>query len=340
MVEDRELTRRMVCRMLSSLGFTVLQAADVPTAKQLLEQESVSLVLSDIRMPGPSGLELVDWLSQTGRIPQTAVVMVTAVDDTTTAVQAIQKGAYAYIFKPFSRSELLVQINGALRRRTLELAYQRTEQQLQAEIAEKTNEIRQAHEAIVMRLMAASEFRDNETGEHIRRLGLYAAEMVRGLGWSIEEQERIRLAAAMHDIGKIGIRDNILLKPGRLESEEWLTMKTHTVIGHELLQGSGIPLLDMAARIARSHHERWDGSGYPDGLSGESIPIEARIISIVDVYDALTHKRCYKEAWPESDAVAEMRRLAGTMFDPELLELFMSQLSVMRQIRQDHTDRR
>ena len=305
----------------------------------VLKQEPIELVLCDMQMPGPNGLALVDWLRQNGRIPQTAIMMVTAVSDSTTAVQALQKGAYAYIFKPFNRIELTVQVDGALRRRELELSHLRTEQQLQAEIRGKTEEIRQAHEEIVMRLMAASEFRDNETGQHIRRLGLYAAEMTRLLSWTPEEQDRIRLAAAMHDVGKIGIRDHILLKPGRLLADEWVTMKTHTSIGHEILSGSTIPVLDMAADIALSHHECWDGTGYPNGILGEDIPVEARIIAIVDVYDALTHARCYKAAWPEEEAIAEMRRLSGTRFDPELLALFVEHLPTMRQIRLDNADR-
>lgn len=337
-VEDDESIRRAVGRMLSLKGFTVLQACDVPEAIQILEKESIDLVLSDIQMPGPSGLELVDWLRTTGRIPQTVVVMVTAVSDNSTAVRALQKGAYAYVFKPFSRSELFVQIDGALRRRELELSHQRTEQQLQAQIRAKTNEIRYAHEEIVMRLMAASEFRDNETGQHIRRLGLYAAELARLLGWDETAQDRIRLAAAMHDVGKIGIRDDILLKPGRLDAEEWATMKTHARIGHEILSGSQIPVLETAAQIALRHHERWDGSGYPDGLSGLAIPIEARIITIVDVYDALTHVRCYKPAWPEADAITEMQRLSGAQFDPDLLALFINNLPTMRRIRLENAD--
>ena len=337
-VEDDESIRRAVGRMLSLKGFVVLQAGDVPEAIQILEKESVDLVLSDIQMPGPSGLDLVDWLRTTGRIPQTVVVMVTAVSDNSTAVRALQKGAYAYVFKPFSRSELFVQIDGALRRRELELSHQRTEQQLQAQIRAKTAEIRYAHEEIVMRLMAASEFRDNETGQHIRRLGLYAAALARLLGWEEAIQDRLRLAAAMHDVGKIGIPDHILLKPGRLDAQEWETMKTHTRIGHQILSGSQIPVLEMAAQIALRHHERWDGSGYPDGLSEHEIPIEARIITVVDVYDALTHVRCYKPAWPEEDAILEMKRLSGAHFDPDLLALFIDNLPMMRQIRLENAD--
>jgi putative two-component system response regulator len=337
-VEDEEVIRRAVCRLLASRGFSVLSAPDVHHAIEILKQESVSLVLSDIQMPGPSGLDLVDWIRESGRMPQTAVVMVTGVDDNTTAIQALKKGAYAYVFKPFSRSELFIQIDAALRRRELELASQRTEQELQAEIRAKTAEIRHAHEEIVMRLMAASEFRDNETGKHIRRLGLYAAELARLLGWSEEEQDRIRLAAAMHDVGKIGIPDHILLKPGGLGAEEWRTMKEHTRIGHQILTGSAIPVLEMASRIALSHHERWNGSGYPDGSAGADIAIEARIIALVDVYDALTHARCYKPAWPEEDAVAEMKRLSGVQFDPELLALFLDNLPAMRRIRLENAD--
>jgi putative two-component system response regulator len=181
--------------------------------------------------------------------------------------------------------------------------------------------------------MAAAQFRDNETGAHVRRIGQYSARMATLLGWSKEETDNIRLAAPMHDVGKIGIPDAVLLKPGALTPEEWVIMRSHSTIGGDLLRGSGIPSLDIASRIAAGHHEKVDGSGYPLGLKGNDIPIEARIVAIVDVYDALTHARCYKPAWEESRALETMIASSGTHFDAELLSLFVNDLSAMREIR-------
>lgn len=338
-VDDKPRLRRAMHQLLSGNGYACVEAGSVSEAITLLEAIPFALILSDICMPGGSGLKLVEHLRNEGLFPQTVIVMVTANDEVEVAVQALELGAYGYIFKPFQGRELLVQVANALRRRELELSHQRTEAQLTSLVRKKTEEIQRAHEEIVIRLTTAAEFRDNQTGQHIRRLGLYAAELGRLLGWSVTEQDRIRMAAAMHDVGKIGIRDHILLKPGKLTAEEWVTMKTHTTIGHYILSDSGIPVLEMADRIAWCHHERWDGSGYPGGLRGEDIPIEARVVAVVDVYDALCHARPYKKPWPEPDVIAMMQELRGKQFDPQLVDLFIDNLSTMRAIRLANAER-
>jgi response regulator RpfG family c-di-GMP phosphodiesterase len=213
-----------------------------------------------------------------------------------------------------------------------------TQEVLEAEVSKRTQEIRQREAEIAGRLIYASGFRDEETGAHIRRIGLYSAEMGRALGWTQMQIDDVEIAAPMHDLGKIGIPDRILKKPGELTEEEQTIMREHPTIGAKILEDSDISMIQMAADIAGAHHERWDGTGYPDGISGDSIPITARIVAIVDVYDALVHQRVYKEAWDEESALAEMREQSGKHFDPVLLELFFSRRETMRAIREQVKD--
>ncbi|NIB43656.1 HD domain-containing protein [Pseudomaricurvus alkylphenolicus] len=210
-----------------------------------------------------------------------------------------------------------------------------TEERLEQEMRKRTAQIREREEQIALRLLAAAGFRDEETGAHVRRIGMYSEAIAKHLGWPQDQVDQIRMAAPMHDIGKIGIPDYVLLKPGKLTKEEWSVMKRHAAIGAEMLANTGIPMMDMASDIARFHHERWDGTGYPDGLLGEAIPISCRITAIVDVYDALVHERVYKPAYDEPTALNMMRELAGNHLDPNLFEVFLELLPEIRRIRQE-----
>ncbi len=259
--------------------------------------------------------------------------MVTSSSDVSIAVEALTCGAYGYVIKPFRMDEILIQVDNALRRRDLEIAYRDREATLQQRVRQATGALRKTQEEVVFRLVAAAGYRDNETGAHIRRIGLYSAQLARLLYWNQDLVDTIRLAAPMHDVGKIGIPDRILQKPGKLDPDEWSVMQTHSALGEELLKGSDIPSLMMASRIARSHHERWNGTGYPDQLAGEGIPVEARIVGLVDVYDALTHARCYKPAWPEEKALALIEEEAGQHFDPTLAQLFIDHHREIQSIR-------
>ena len=207
---------------------------------------------------------------------------------------------------------------------------------LEQEVRRKTKEIREREEEIALRLICAADTRDDgETGSHIRRLGLYSELLASKLGWNEKECEEIRIAAPMHDIGKIGIPDHILKKPAKLTKKEFEIMKTHSVIGGRILSNSSSPLVQMARDISLGHHEKWDGSGYPDGISGEDIPICARIVAIVDVFDALIHKRVYKNEMSIEDAIKIMEKDRGTHFDPNLFDLFIENLDEMSQISHD-----
>jgi HD domain len=208
-----------------------------------------------------------------------------------------------------------------------------SEEALEREVQKRTQSIQQREEEIAIRLLGAAGTRDEETGSHVRRIGLYSAALGEALGWDSARAANIRVAAPMHDIGKIGIPDAILLKPGRLTDDEFKIMRQHTVIGARMLGGSDIPLLNMGREIALCHHEKWDGSGYPNGLKGEEIPIAARIVAIVDVYDAMVHRRVYKTAIPEPEVLSTMARASGHHFDPVLFKVFIGILPLIRQIR-------
>ena len=335
-VDDLPIVRLSLRRILAKAGYRCREAGDVPQALAALDEEPADLVLCDIQMPGASGLDLVRMLRP--RIPDTSVLMVSSSEDTETALECLQQGAFGYVLKPFQPREILVQVNGALRRRLLEIAFRDREAQLAQKVREQTEEIRNSREEIAFRLIAASEHRDHETGMHVRRIGLFAAELARLVGWDEEAVETIRAAAPMHDIGKIGVPDAILQKPGSLTDGEWVEMKRHTSMGAAILKGSTVPFIRMGARIAIGHHERWDGQGYPNGLAGEQIPLEARITSLVDVYDALSNRRHYKDPWPEDQVVAFLRRNRDTQFDPVLLDLFLGHLDRFRAILEGNPD--
>ena len=337
-VDDLAMIRLTLKAILSKEGYRVLEADSIAKAISLCQQHTIQLVLCDIQLPGESGLDLVRHLQP--RFPEVAVVMVSAMDDTTTAIDCLQLGAFGYVLKPFQPRDIIVQVNGALRRRILEIDFRDREEVLQQKVREQTEEIRHSREEIAFRLVSASEHRDQETGMHVRRIGLYAAEMARILGWDREAVECIEAAAPMHDIGKIGVPDAILQKPGALTDEEWVIMRQHTTMGAQILKGSKVPFIQMGARISVGHHEKWDGTGYPNALAGEQISLEARITALVDVFDALSNKRHYKGAWPDEEVEAFIRERSGNHFDPTLCEVFLQNIERFRTILRANPDER
>jgi putative two-component system response regulator len=264
--------------------------------------------------------------------------MLTGVADSHTAIDALTHGACAYMLKPVQREELVFHARRALERRQLILDKREYTQRLEERVREQTAAIRRGQEETIHRLLSASLWRDEETGMHIRRVGLLSEVLAKVAGWSLREAEDIRLAAPMHDIGKIGIPDAILRKPGPLNPAEFRIIQTHTVIGAKILSGSDSPMLKMAEQIALNHHEHWDGGGYPAGLTGYAIPEAARIVAIVDVYEALTHDRVYRPAMPEEKVLAIMQQGAGTHFDPLLLAAFFSQFAEISRVALENPD--
>lgn len=330
-VDDEPLVSEVIINCLATERYECHAAHSTDKALELLEQNNYSLVVSDINMPGKTGIELLSIVKK--RFPDVAVIMVTAVDDRKTAIQSLHLGAYGYVIKPFDLNEIVISVVNALERRRLTIQSKEHETRLENEVRNRTAEIHRREEEICLRLTSACEYRDVETGSHIRRIGLYAFIMADELGWSSQLMDEIRVAAPMHDIGKIGVPDYILLKRGKLTNEEFEIIKKHTVIGAEMLSGSSISLLNMAKDIALSHQEKWDGSGYPYGLSGEAIPESARIVAIIDVYDALVSKRIYRPAILEEEALQIMTRDKGKHFDPRIFDAFLRVLPKLRQIR-------
>jgi putative two-component system response regulator len=285
-VDDERQIRDLVRRLLERSGYSCTTVENAREAAKLLDAEPFSLMLADLQMPGESGLELISRVRR--EHPDTATIMVTGADDPALAEAAIELGAYGYIVKPFSPTELSIQVMNALARRKLEIAQRHERERLEQMVAARTVELRRAientkrsEEETVTRLAAAVEARDHETAEHIERVGNYSALVARHLGLPEDYCELLRRASTLHDIGKIGVADDLLLKPGPLTDEEREEMQRHAEIGYEILSGSELDLLELAAQIARSHHERVDGMGYPRGLAGAEIPLEGRIVAVV-----------------------------------------------------------
>jgi putative two-component system response regulator len=335
-VDDARSIREIITRWMRAEGYACAQAADAETAWRHLEGHDVHLMTLDIRMPGRSGIELLSDVRAAS--PDTEVIMLTAVGEAQTAIAALNHGASGYLTKPVDRGELLFQANRALERRRLIIENRRYTVHLEEVVREQTQIIHRAHEETIHRLVTASTFRDEETGAHIKRTGLYSEVLARAVGWTDSEAERIRMAAPMHDVGKIGIPDSILQKPQLLTADEYEIMKRHTTIGASMLAGSDSRMLKMAHEIALAHHESWDGSGYPAGLRGPDIPQAARIVAIVDAYDALTHDRVYRRALGEEAVLGILRQGRGSHFDPELLDAFFACLPEMRRIAKENPD--
>jgi putative two-component system response regulator len=332
-VDDEPHICELLKRWLTADGHVCVTAQDGETALKVLNTEKFDLLISDIMMPRMSGMDLLMVMKPL--FPDIAVIMVTAVDDRKTAIMALELGAYGYVTKPFERNEIIISIVNGLERRRLTQLSRNYERELEAKVLQRTLEVREREEEIIFRLLSATGCRDDETGAHVRRIGLYSAEMARALGWSREDVEQIRLAAPMHDVGKIGIPDAILRKPGKLTPDEFEIMKGHAEIGAGILNGSQVPLIRMAHEIALLHHERWDGSGYPRGLVEAEIPLSAAIVAVVDVYDAMVHDRVYRRAFPEDQALSIMESAGEGYFGSRVFECFMDLVPTLGKIRQD-----
>ena len=336
-VDDEQALCDIVARWLHREGISCDKAYGVDEAIALMKETHYDLVVSDIMMPGKSGIDFLGIVSES--FPTTAMIMATAVDSRETAVLTLEKGAFGYIIKPFARNEFVINIFHALERRRIILEHQDYERRLEQVVRDRTEDIRNREEQIALRLISASGYRDEETGQHIKRIGLYGALLAKKSGWDQEKIDYMRVAGPMHDVGKIGIPDEILRKPGSLTPEEFEIIKQHPRIGAKILEDSNIPLLRMAHDIALYHHEKWDGSGYPFGLEKDAIPESAQIVALVDVYDALSNNRVYRAALPEEKVLAIMREGKGCHFNPQLYESFLEILPAFREILEEHGDR-
>jgi putative two-component system response regulator len=301
-------------------------------ALELCQGDPPSLVLLDVMMPGMSGHEVCQRLKadlRTGDIP---VIFLTALVETRDEEIGLALGAVDYLHKPCHPAIVLQRVRIHLQLHNQNLA-------LEAKVRERTRQLDDTRVEIIRRLGRAAEYRDNETGLHVVRMSQSAGLLARAAGVPESLADLLVEAAPMHDIGKIGIPDHILLKPGKLDPAEWAVMKTHPLIGAEIIGEHESDLLRLARTVALNHHERWDGGGYPHGLAGEAIPLEGRIVTIADVFDALTSERPYKKAWPVDEARDFIRDQAGLAFDPTLVALFLDLLPKIVEINQRFADR-
>ncbi|OGU02042.1 MAG: two-component system response regulator [Geobacteraceae bacterium GWC2_55_20] len=334
-VDDEMANLKLLEKMLRAEGYTnLVSISDPRQVRDAYCAEPTDLILLDLNMPFMNGYEVMAQLKELEDPLLPPILVLTAQGSRDFLMRALNEGARDFLSKPFDRYELLARVRNLLEAHlALRLTFDK-KGVLEEMVRKRTAEVIQSRLEIVQRLGRASEYRDNETGRHILRMSHSAALLAKQIGWSKERCDLMLYASPMHDLGKIGISDTIMLKPARLTDEERAIMETHTTIGADILSGSNNELLETARVIALTHHEKWDGSGYPRKLSGEAIPMEGRVAAIVDVFDALTSIRPYKKAWPVEEAVEDMRINSGTHFDPNLVDHFMTILPGILKIRE------
>ncbi len=304
----------------------------------LYQKHRFDLILLDIRMPGMSGIEVLQQLSKVTRDEYLPVIVLTAQTDQNTRQQALEAGAKDFITKPFEDWEVLLRIENTLQTRLFYTRQVVRADLLENEVIKRTTEIRETQFEIVQCLGAAGELRDNETGAHVKRMSHICSLLASKRGLGKDFSTLLLYASTMHDVGKIGIPDSILLKPGKLSHEEWLVMQQHPKIGAKIIGNHDANIIALARETALYHHEKWDGTGYPHGIAGAKIPVSARIAAISDVFDALTSERPYKKAWSVEKAVAEIQSQSGKHFEPIMVELFIENLSEIIEIKERYLD--
>lgn len=312
-------------------GYEIVKAASGEEALKKLSDNQIDLILLDVMMPVMDGFEVTRRVRQDNTQRLLPIILVTALRETEDRVRGIEAGCDDFLSKPVDKMELLARVRSLLKVKAYNDLMSNYRKDLESEVTKRTEELRRALEGVkaasletIYRLSMACEYRDEDTGAHIKRLSFYSAAVARRMGLDEGTIETILYAVPMHDLGKIGIPDRILLKPAKLDPVEWEIMKQHTVIGAKILNGSNAEFIKLGQVIALSHHEKWDGSGYPNSLKGVGIPIAGRISAIADVFDALTSKRPYKEPFSVEKSLAIIREGRGSHFDPDVLDAFFA----------------
>ena len=331
-VDDEDANIEILQRILTRAGFSrVVSSNDSRQAAALYVEHRPDMILLDLHMPHMDGLEVMDQLNEIAEASYLPILILSGDLTPEARRDALSRGAKDFVNKPFQPDELLLRIKTLLETRFLYLEIQSQNQVLEAKVRERTRELVEAQIEIIERLAIAAEFRDDNTGQHTQRVGQMSALLAKQLGLPDAQVSLIARAAPLHDVGKIGVPDTILLKIGKLTPAEFELVKQHTVIGARILSGGKFPLLRLAEDIAYSHHERWDGEGYA-GLRKTDIPLAGRIVAVADVFDALTQQRPYKPAWPVGEAIAEIERQRERQFDPGVVEAFLRVMSTTARI--------
>ncbi len=351
-VDDDATILELFSDFIQTLGCDTLRAEDGLTGLKLAREHLPDVILLDIMMPGLSGFEVCQKLKKDPRTRDIPVVMITALGEVEDRVKALEAGADDFLTKPVALPELKARVKSLLEVKAYRDHLKKHKEELEKEVERKTRELRRAFEAlseahirikelsleVIFRLARAAEYRDEHTGEHIQRMAHYSAIIARRLGLNEEAVESILYAAPLHDVGKIGIPDGVLLKPGPLSPKEWEIMKKHAEIGAEILRGTKSGFVKVGEIVALYHHERWDGRGYPYGLKGTQIPLAARIVAIADVFDALTSDRPYRKALSIEEAFKIIEEGIGTHFDPKIAEIFLEAREEILEIKETFKD--
>jgi putative two-component system response regulator len=360
-VDDEAMNIKILRRLLELEGFkSFITTSDAPTAVSLIRQEQPDIVLLDLMMPYVSGLDILTEVRADESIAFIPVVILTAVTDRDTRVRAVELGATDFLNKPVDASELVPRVRNVLSVKGYQDQLRVYNSNLEAAVRERTAELENSRRDLIHCLARAAEYRDDDTGQHVLRVGRYTRLIGQAMGLSEEVLDTLEHAALLHDIGKIGIPDSILLKPGRLtedefalmqkhpgfgkrilashSSEEEKTLQRHAEVGAHILEVGSSQILDMARTIALTHHERWDGSGYPLGLKDTDIPLVGRITAVADVFDALSSRRTYKKAFPLDECFQIMQESRGTHFDPDVLDAFLSVRNQVVQVQLYYAD--
>jgi len=338
-LDDDSVSLNLVKDILSGAGINQVQLLEDPeTALSVYQEQEIDLLLLDLHIPGMDGFSVIQQLEQHYKKLPPPILVLTADHETAIKHRALAAGARDFVTKPFDSSELIYRVTNLLdmffaQKHVFNYSYN-----LEKTVNLRTHDLLETQLEMVRRLGFAAEYRDTETAQHTIRVGEYARILGQALGIKGEELQNLHHAAPMHDLGKIGIPDAVLLKKGAFTAEERQKMETHTLIGGQILTGARSPLLQTAQKVALHHHERWDGSGYPHKLKGSQIPIEARIVSVADVFDALCIERPYKKPWPLEKALDFLRENSGSMFDPSVIQAFFDHLDAILEAKQSHVE--